>query len=309
MELHPEARAVIDLYGSLDMPAIETLSPPEARASRASLRVPSNQPCREIDDIDAGGVSARRYRNTATGDATGLLVWIHGGGWVTGDLDGADPVARSLAVLTGHTVLSVDYRLAPEDPFPAGLDDCHAALTWASEHAATLRIDPARIAIGGDSAGANLAAVVANETTVPLVHQLLVYPVTDARASRPAHHNESYLDERNDLFLTAAAMTWFVDQYLAGTQVAHDDPRVSPLHANADVLASGPPATVFTAGFDQLRDEGAHYAQRLAGAGVPTSHVHFAAHTHGFFAMHTALGDARMAQAAAAQALCDAFGS
>ena len=104
MELHPEARAVIDMYRSLGGPAIETLSPPEARASRASLRVPSNQPCREIDDVDVGGIPARRYRNAATDDTTGLLVWIHGGGWVTGDLDGTDPVARSLAVLTGHRI-------------------------------------------------------------------------------------------------------------------------------------------------------------------------------------------------------------
>ena len=131
--------------------------------------------------------------------------------------------------------------------------------------------------------------------------------MTDACASRPEHHHESYRDERNDLFLTAAAMTWFLDQYLAGSDGTVDDPRVSPLDASAEALASGPPATVFTAGRDQLRNEGASYAQLLSAAGVPTSHLHFAAHTHGFFSMHTALGDARMAQAAAAQALRDAL--
>jgi acetyl esterase len=195
-------------------------------------------------------------------------------------------------------VLSIEYRLAPEHPFPAGLDDCVSAVRWAYEHAAELGCRADRIAVGGDSAGANLAAVVAQLAPVPLVYQVLIYPVADATMSQP-----SYTENATGYFLSAAGMAWFIEHYLSGGQGSPTDPRVSPLFGSDEALAAGPPALVVTAEFDPLRDEGDAYAARLAAAGVPTSHVRFGGMFHGFFSLAEFVDDGRSANALAAAAV------
>ena len=304
MPLHPDVVSLLALMEAAGAPSPEEQGPVEARAARRALVGPPTEDCFEILDIDAGGVPARVYRAAPGTSRPGLLVWFHGGGWVLGDVDTHDNVCRTLNNRTGHTVLSVDYRLAPEDPFPAGLDDCVRATNWAFENADRLGIDAERIAVGGDSAGGNLAAVVCHlvPPASPIRFQLLVYPVTDARAG-----TASYAENATGYFLTASGMQWFIDQYLAGDAAGRVDPRVSPMCATPASLAASPPALVITAGFDPLRDEGVSYADRLSEAGVVTTHVHFPGQIHGFFSMPEFLSDARVAHAIAAEALIAAL--
>ncbi len=254
----------------------------------------------DVRDVDAGGVASRLYRPNDRSDL-GLLVYFHGGGWVIGDLESHDNVCRALANGSGHAVLSVDYRLAPEHPFPAPLEDALTATRWAHGHAAELGCRAGRVAVGGDSAGANLAAVVAQLGPVPLVYQLLVYPVTDCTQAQP-----SYEENADGYFLSRAGMAWFIDHYLGDT--APTDPRVSPLFAADHVVAATPPALVITAEFDPLRDEGDAYARRLADLGVPTSHVRFSGMFHGFFSLADFLDDGGAANALAAAAVGSALG-
>jgi acetyl esterase/lipase len=303
MPLNAEARTLLELIEQIGAPPFEQLEPAQARAARADMAPPVLDPCHATEPVDAGGVPARLYRPSAPGgEPTGLLVYFHGGGWVIGDLESHDNVCHALCSRSGHAVLSVDYRLAPEHPFPAGLDDCITATRWAHDNAAALGCDPARIAVGGDSAGSNFAAVIANLATVPLAFQLLIYPVTDARMN-----TASYDENSTGYFLTRSGMEWFVEHYLSGDSGSADDPRVSPLLATDDELAAGPPALVITAGFDPLRDEGAAYADRLGELGVRTSHVHYPGQFHGFFSLAHMLADARAAHALAAQLLADAL--
>ncbi|MBV9772843.1 MAG: alpha/beta hydrolase [Gemmatimonadetes bacterium] len=225
----------------------------------------------------AGPVRVRHYAS-AGGGTKPLLVYYHGGGFVIGDLDTHDEPCRLLCRYADTHVLSVDYRLAPEHPFPAGVEDALAAFRWAREHAAALGADPARVAVGGDSAGGNLATVVsllAREEGAPPVAQLLLYPTVDRATPRPSR--------------TLFAETFFLDEsdteaftrcYLGGTGASGDDPRVSPLRAPD--LAGLPPALVVTAGFDVLRDEGEEYAGALQRAGSPARLHRVAGFGHGF---------------------------
>jgi acetyl esterase len=300
MPLHPQAAALLEVIASLGDPPIEEQTPTQARAIRAARARAVGQPVHEVRDLDAGGVAARLYRPNDR-DGLGLLVYFHGGGWVIGDLDSHDSVCRALANGSGHGVLSVDYRLAPEHPFPAPLEDALAATRWAHANATELGCRADRVAIGGDSAGANLAAVVAQLAPVPLVYQLLVYPVTDCTRAQP-----SYDENAEGYFLSKAGMGWFIGHYLG--DVATTDPRVSPLFAADHVLAATPPALVITAEFDPLRDEGDAYAKRLADVGVPTSHVRFGGMFHGFFSLADFVDDGRAANALAATALGAALG-
>ncbi len=248
MPLHPEVVSLLALMEAVGTPTAEEQGPVAARASRRELLRRPTEDCFEILDLDADGVPCRLYRAMPGTSRPGLLVWFHGGGWVLGDLDTHDNICRTLNNRTGHTVLSVDYRLAPENPFPAGLDDSVRATSWALDNADVLGIDTDRIAVGGDSAGGNLAAVVCHLLpSVPIRFQLLVYPVTDARAATP-----SYTENADGFFLTASAMKWFIDQYLSGDEGSNDDPRVSPVLASTETLAGSPPALVITSGFDPL---------------------------------------------------------
>ncbi len=259
---------------------------PEARAGidRDAVMVGGDHPIGELRTLEVTGADgplpARLYVPQArvrSGGDDPLLVFFHGGGFVTGGLDSHDGPCRVLAERAGVRVLSVAYRLAPEHPFPAAPRDCIAAYRWVVEHAAELGADPSRLAVGGDSAGGNLAAVTAIEAAragLPLAYQLLVYPVTDAAA-----HTESRGLFAEGFFLTRTAMEQATGHYLGD----HDpsDPLASPLHAELpDGLA---PAYVATAGFDPLRDEGEAYAAKLADAGVAVSQRRFGGHIHSFF--------------------------
>lgn len=301
MPLHPQAQALLLGLEQLGAPPFESGTPQQARDARNARRIPATEQVHEIRDLDAGGVPCRLYR-PSTDDSLGLLVYLHGGGWLLGDLDSHDNVCRSLANRSGHAVLSVDYRLAPEHPFPAPLGDAIQATRWAFANATSFGCDPSRIGIGGDSAGANLAAVVAQIAPIPLRLQMLIYPVTDCRCVSP-----SYTENATGYFLTAAAMGWFIDHYLSGGEGSPDDPRVSPLLADDVTLRATPPALVITAEFDPLRDEGDQYAQRLATLGVATTHVRFSGMFHGFFSMPEFVDDAKAAHALAAQALSSAL--
>ncbi|MHB1128600.1 MAG: alpha/beta hydrolase [Ilumatobacteraceae bacterium] len=290
MPLHIQTIQLVELYKSLGAPPIETQSPDAVRAQYLSGVLPSEEQVAEIRAVDAGGIPARLYR-PRTDIELGLYIYFHGGGWVIGDLETHDDVCRAIANRSGHAVLSIDYRLAPEFPFPTPLTDCLVATRWAYDHASDLGCDPKRLAVGGDSAGGNLAIVVAMETDVPLRCQILAYPVTDATQQ---HH--SYEENADGPLLTKAGMTWFLDHYLVGDG-SPTDPRVSPLLASDAALAKLPPTLVITAEFDPLRDEGEAFAARLSLLGVPTSSVRYAGQIHGFISMPRFLDDAHSARA------------
>jgi acetyl esterase len=271
-----------------------------ARYRRESLlfRGPAT-PVGAVRDFTIGGAGGplrvRHYAPAATGRQP-VTVYLHGGGFTIGDLDTHDEACRILCAEGRIHVLSVDYRLAPEHPFPAALDDARAALRWAQAHAAELGADPARVAIGGDSAGGNLAAVVSIQTRGdrPPAAQLLIYPVTDTKNTRPSQQRfgEGY-------FLSNADRAAFTRFYLEGTGTAERDWRVSPLYAPD--LSGLPPALVVTAGFDMLRDEGEAYAEALRSAGSPARLSRADAHGHGFLHMTGVSPGARAAMVQAAR--------
>jgi len=299
MALHPQTAALLVVMEQFNAPALETQEPTVARAGMEMMTAPSTVELHEIREVNADGVAARLYRPNDRKDL-GLLVFYHGGGWVLGSMNTHDDVCRKLALAMGHAVLSVDYRLAPEFAFPEPLNDCIVALRWAHANAAQLGIDATRIAVGGDSAGGNLAAVVANLQPVPLKFQMLIYPVTDATRS-----SQSYKDNGEGYRLTAAGMKWFCDHYVSGSIGTPTDPRVSPLFADATTLTSAPPAIVITAEYDPLRDEGEQYAHRLIEAGVACSLTRYYGQVHGFFSMSQYVDDGASAinQAATATRL------
>ena len=229
-----------------------------------------------------------------------VLVWIHGGGWVFGTLDSTEFPGRDIANTANCVVVSVDYRLAPETPFPGAFDDCLAVTNWVYNNAETLGIDPSRIAIGGDSAGGNIAACVAlackDGNGPPLAHQLLVYPVID-----PSMTSKSHSENGEGYFLTSGAMSWFWDCYVPDS-AQRSDVRVHPSSGDLAGLAS---AWVFTAGFDPLRDEGRKYANDLESAGVPVERFEQPDVIHGIFGMAIQRGGE--ARIVAAQSLARAF--
>jgi acetyl esterase len=205
------------------------------------------------------------------------LVWFHGGGFVLGSIESHDGLCRALAAQAGVVVVSIDYRLAPEHRFPAGVEDAIAATRWVLDLSEELGIDPHALAVGGDSAGGNLAAVVAQSLrggSPPLAFQLLVYPATDATCREPSHRLF-----QDGFVLTERDIAWFLEQYLPDPRLA-SDPRVSPLFA--EDLTGLPPALVVTAGFDPLRDEGRRYAERMRQSGVTVEHIGSEGSLHGF---------------------------
>ena len=222
--------------------------------------------------------------------ARGVIVWLHGGGWVIGTIDQADTLGRKLAERTSCAVVLVDYRLAPEHRYPVAVDDCWDALTWTAEHLVDVAgRDDVPLIVAGDSAGGNLAAVMAlraRDRGGPRIDlQVLIYPVTDADFDRA-----SYADAENQLILTREAMVWFWDHY-APDAARRAEPDASPLRAAS--LADLPPAVVLTAEHDVLRDEGEAYAAALEAAGVPVDFRRHAGQTHGFFTMLVLPGSER----------------
>jgi acetyl esterase len=294
--LHPQAQALVDAFAGLGLPSLETLDPPTARELFAARRPTFVEDVHEVRDLADGPVPCRLYRPNGSRDLP-LLVYLHGGGWVVGNLDTHDEPCRSLANAVGCAVLSVQYRLAPEHKFPVPLRDCTDALRWAHERAAVLGVDPSRIALGGDSAGGNLAISAAMTSEVPLRFLLLVYPCTDLGMTSP-----SVAENAAGPFLTEPIMRWFVDHYVRDlADVA--DPLASPLLADDASLRALPPSLVVTAGYDVLRDEGEAFGRRLASLGVPASVVRFAGQYHGFFGLPSVLDDAAAAHRLAAAML------
>lgn len=290
-ELDAQMQMACFLLDHSGHPSFETLAPAQARAEirrTAAAFEGTPMPLAKVRDRripgPAGEIPARLYQPLETESPCPLLVYFHGGGWVVCDLDTHDACCRFLARHAGVNVLAIDYRLAPEHRFPAAVDDCVAAFRWAVEHAAELGSDPARVAVGGDSAGGNLAAVVAQQTAreggVQPAMQLLIYPVTDLSTK-----HESYRLFGKGFFLTEKQMDWYRDHYLPDRSAALD-PRASPLLAND--LRGLAPACVVTAGFDPLRDEGERYAQRLEAAGVRVTLRRQSDLIHGFVNAPTA---------------------
>ena len=313
-DVHPQIRTFLRGTAAAGLPAVQDLTPEAAReqyaaAMRARLEVFPAPPVRAVEERTipgpAGAMRVRVYRDSdGAGPAPPVLVWFHGGGHVIGSLDTHDAMVRNLCREAGCMVVSVDYRMGPEDPFPAAIDDCAAAVEWLGEHGREIGADPERIAVGGDSGGGNLAAVtalVARDRGGPaLCHQLLVYPVTDYRCRGPSYERFA----RGYGMLEAESMHWYRHHYLGGPERAGDW-RASPLLA-AD-LSGLAPALVITAECDVLRDEGVAYAERLAAAGTPCVHAPFPGMIHGFFGFLGIADAAGEAHRLAARALRDAF--
>ncbi|WFU21466.1 alpha/beta hydrolase [Bradyrhizobium sp. CB1717] len=299
--LDPDAAAVYRAFQEAGRPAYETLTAPEARAYYLQARFATNPEPPELGRVTSlaipaphGEIPARLYIPNEPRRREGLspaLVFFHGGGWVIGDLDSHDVVCRQLADSGALIVISVDYRLAPEHKFPAAADDAIAATRWIAAHARELGIDASRLSIGGDSAGGNLAAVVAlaaRDAGGPAIAgQLLIYPATDFAMTHGSHR-----EPETSVLLTHSVIRWFRDHYLNGATDIHDW-RASP--ARAQDLAGLPPAYVLTAGADPLRDEGDEYAARLKQAGVPVAYKHYPGQFHGFFTMGKLLQQANVA--------------
>ena len=297
MTLHLQTQNFLALLASRPEPPLEKMTPVEAREMQLRYYIPSAFKIFSSRDIDAGGVPARFYLPSAERNL-GLCVFMHGGGWVIGTLDSHDDVCRRIAVQSGHAVLSIDYRMAPEFPFPTPLEDCITATRWARDNAASLGCDASRMVVCGDSAGGNLATLVAQHSGVDLKMQLLVYPAVDARCV-----TESYRNNGEGFLLTAAAMDWFFGHYLSGGKGSADDPLVSPLLASDAVLAKMPPTLVITAEYDPLCDEGEQYAQKLTSLGVPTSCVRYHGQIHAFLNYGILLDDGYLAIAQLADAI------
>ena len=308
MPVHPQVKLLLEGMAAAGGPQLTEMTPDEARLMFKNLAA-LDQPeeVARVDDRlvpgDGHDVPIRVYTpKDAIGGNAPLLLWLHGGGWVIGDLDTADATARALANRSGAVTASVDYRLAPENPAPAALEDALAALTWCVENAELLGVDANRVAVGGDSAGGNIAAClcqrVRDEFGPEIDFQLLVYPVTDCTLSSPS------MDENAEgYFLTKQGMAWFVDHYLGDRDPK--EPSVSPVYA--DSLAGLPPALVITAEFDPLRDEGEAYAVAMRDAGVEVEAVRYNGQIHGFFGLAAVLDDGKHAVDRAGAALRSAL--
>jgi acetyl esterase len=299
--LDPDASAVYKAFQEAGRPPYETVTPVEARELYLKGRFVTNPEPPELEKVEPlaipaphGSIPARIYTPKTLRKANGLapvLVFFHGGGWVIGNLDSHDVVCRKLADEGQLMVISVDYRLAPEHKFPAAVDDAIEATKWIAGNAEQLGIDASRLTVGGDSAGGNLAAVVAiaarDGNGPAITGQVLIYPAIDFAMTHPSHS-----EPETSVLLTHSVIKWFRDHYLnSATDTA--DWRASP--ARATTLIGLPPAYVLTAGADPLRDEGDEYAGRLKEAGVPVTYRTFPGQFHGFFTMGKLLQQANVA--------------
>ena len=311
MPLDPQAELIINLVKQAGLPEFWQLTPPQAREQYAQ-RVKCSElkePIHRTEDRRISGpandIPIRIYwpRAAKPAELFPVLLWLHGGGFVIGDLDTHDSACRLLANQTDCMVVAVDYRLAPEFKFPAAVEDCYAALRWVALHAQEIGADPLRIAVGGDSAGANLATVMAilarNDGHPKIVFQLLVYPCVAPEPETPSHRKfaDGYLLTRNNI-------VWFYKQYLRNQRDTQDF-RFAPLVA--DDLSNLPPALVFVAGYDPLRDEGVEYVKRLIEAGNRVTLANYEGMVHGFILAGGVLDAAKRAMAESAAALRTAF--
>ncbi len=311
MPLDPQAEMLLGLVKQANLPEFWQLTPRQAREQFAlrALKLVAKADIHRTEDRRIPGpdrdIANRIYwpREAKPAELFPVLLWFHGGGFVIGDLDTHDSACRLLANQADCMVVAVDYRLAPEFKFPAAVDDSHAAVRWVALHAKEIGADPERIAVGGDSAGANLATVVSilarDEGHPKLSFQLLVYPCTAPEPEMPSQRKfaEGYLLTRNSI-------VWFYQQYLRNQRDTKDF-RFAPLVT--DDLSSLPPALVLVAGYDPLRDEGVEYAKRLIEAGNRVALVNYEGMIHGFFIAGGVLDAARRAVAQSAVALREAF--
>ena len=309
MPLDPQARAVLDLLAASGMSDLSIVEPAVIRKlTEAAVVLDQGEPVARVENRSlpgpAGEIPVRIYVPQTNGPLP-VVAYFHGGGFVYCGLDTHDGTCRALANASGCSVVSVDYRLAPENKFPAAPEDAYAVTRWLADNGAEIGVDPQRIAVAGDSAGGNLATVVAlmarDRGGPALAFQLLVYPVADF-----GFDTDSYRENADGYLLTEKMMRAFWNHYL-GDEAEGDHPYASPLRAER--LDALPPAFVVTAEFDPLRDEGEAYAARLAEAGVPTTARRYDGMIHGFFSMGHAIDRARVAVADAGLVLRSALGS
>jgi acetyl esterase len=286
MPLDPQAKFVLEQLSAQGGLGVDAMTPVEARKSFEALRTPfPGEPVERVENRvipgPEGELPVRIYTPGESRSPAPAVVYFHGGGWVVGSLDSHENLCRALANRARAVVVSVDYRLAPEHRFPAAAEDCYAAAHWVAEHGAEIGVDGERIAVAGDSAGGNLAAVVAlmarNLGGPELRQQTLIYPVTDHDFETP-----SYRDNADGYLLTRDAMRWFWSHYVPDTG-RRSDPYASPLRA--EKFGELPSALVVTAEYDPLRDEGEAYAARLREAGVPVELARYDGQIHGFVSM------------------------
>jgi acetyl esterase len=304
MPVDPQVQVLLDQMAAAGAPPITSLMPEQARLMMAAMTAMGGppEPVAIVEDLKApgpaGDIPVRKYATSAEGNRP-ALVFYHGGGFVIGNIESHDPLCRSLANQSGCTVLSVDYRLAPEAKFPAAPEDCFAALRWAHQNAAALGIDSNRIAVGGDSAGGNLSAVVSQMARdaggPPVAFQLLIYPATDMAAE-----TESYERNGKGYFLEKDDSLWFLGHYLRD-EADKANVLASPMRAKD--LSGLPPALIITAEYDPLLDDGVAYADRLREAGVPVTYSCYDGMVHGFLSMAGVLDGGKRAIAESAAAL------
>ena len=302
MPLHPQYDAMLRQLAEMEGPPLVDLPVASGREMYRTMQPEAPElAVGEVTDADADGVPVRVYRPAGDGPFP-VAMMFHGGGWVIGDLATADCQSREICRGANVLVVSVDYRLAPENRFPAAAEDCYAATVWAVAHAADYDGDATRLAVVGDSAGGNLAAVVAqmarDKHGPRIAFQLLVYPVTDGVSFDTA----SYRDNAEGYLLTTDSMHWFWNHYAPDVEQRRD-PYASPLLAGD--FANLPPALVMTAEYDPLRDEGEAYAQRLLAAGVHAELVRYDGFIHGFFGQTRTIEAARAAMDKACKTLTE----
>jgi acetyl esterase len=310
MTLDPQARIYLEKLGSLNLPGFHTMPPEESRQLFRAMRGLAGKPdpVGAVEDrVTPSSIPVRVYRplGSPAGPPLPVLVFFHGGGWVLGDIETVDNLCRRLANASGCAVVSVEYRLSPETKFPGPLDDCFEAVEFVAREAESFGIDPARIAVGGDSAGGNLAAAIAlrarGRRDLKIAFQLLIYPITDFHFDTPSYHENA-----DGYGLNREMMIWYWNQYLACPEDGLS-PLASPY--KAEDLSGLPPALVITAGFDVLRDEGLSYARRLLEAGVPVESKHYPGMIHGFLQMADSFDQGKLAIEEAGRALRTTVGA
>lgn len=308
--INPDVRAMVDAAISAGVPPLESLQPQAARANYAATRradQPALAPVTSVLDIEIAGpsnrIGLRVIRGLDSHEALPCLVYFHGGGWMLGSPESHEGICRTLALAARCCVISVDYRLAPEHPFPAAVEDAAAAFRWIASNADTLKINGSMLAVGGDSAGGNLATILAlmgRDRELPeAIYQLLFYPAVDLRLGTATFESAA-----EGMLVSATTIRWFVDHYIPG-DADRSDWRASPILAKS--LVGLPPAFVLTCGLDPLGEEGRQYSARLEAEGVAVTALHLCDQPHGFLNLGKAIGAASGVLAYAAFMLTEAW--